>query len=95
MAKSQYNGDSPFPSPFSEYPGMSGSPETIPVKSASFPVIPAIEASPVPAPYILNGGTAMYIGESIDCARRLRDHGAADATPCPDGISPSTTSSID
>jgi hypothetical protein len=38
----------------------------------------------------------MYIGESIDCARRLRDHGAADATSCPDGIFPSTTtSSID
>ena len=95
MAKSQYSGDSPFPSAISERPGRSGSPEIIPVRPASFPAIPAIEASPVPAPYILNGGAAMYIGESIDCARRLRDHGAADATPCPDGISPSTTSSID
>jgi hypothetical protein len=96
MAKSQYNGDSPFPSPISERPGTSGSPEIIPVRPASFPPMPAIEASPVPTPYILTGGAAMYIGESIDCARRLRDHGAADATPCPDGISPSTpTSSID
>lgn len=96
MAKSQYNGDSPFASPISERPGMSGSPEIIPVKPASFPPMPAIGASPVPAPYILNGGATMYIGESIDCARRLRDHGAVDATPCPDGISPSTTtSSID
>jgi hypothetical protein len=90
MAKSQYNGDSPFPSPISERPGMSGSPEITPVKPASFPAMPATEASPVPAPYILNGSA--YIGESIDCARRLRDHGA-DATPCPDGISPSTTTS--
>ena len=92
MAKSQYNGDSPFPSPFSMRPGLSGSPETIPVKPASFPAMPAIEASSVPAPYILTGGAAMYIGESIDCARRLRDH-AADATSCPGGIFPSTTTS--
>ena len=95
MAKNQYSGDSPFPSLFSEQPDMSGSPETIPVKFVPFPALPAIEASSMPPPYILNGGAAMYIGESIDCARRLRDHGAADATPCPDGISPSTTSSID
>ncbi|SIO37936.1 hypothetical protein SAMN05443247_04624 [Bradyrhizobium erythrophlei] len=95
MANGQYNGDSPFPSPFSEHPGMSGSPETFPAKPASFPAIPAIEASSVPAPYILNGGAAMYIGESIDCAHRLRDHGAADTTPRPDGTSPTTISSID
>jgi hypothetical protein len=94
MAKSQYNGDSPFPSPFSEHPGMSGSPETIPVKPAAFPVIPAIEASPMPAPYILSGGASRYIGASIDCARRLRDHGAADAAP-PLGGASSTTTSID
>ena len=94
MAKSQYNGDSPFPSPFSMRPGLSGSPETIPVKPASFPAMPAIEASSVPAPYILTGGAAMYIGESIDCARRLRDHGAADAAP-PLGGASSTTTSID
>ncbi|MEH2562402.1 hypothetical protein [Bradyrhizobium sp. AZCC 2289] len=96
MAKSQYNGDSPFPSPFSEHPGMSGSPETIPVTSIPFPTRPAIEASSMPAAYILKDSAAMYIGKTVDCARRLRDRGAANATPCPDGISPSTpTSSID
>jgi hypothetical protein len=92
MAKSQYNGDSPFPSPFSEQPGMSGSPETIPVKPAAFPVIRAIEASPMPAPYILNGGAAMCIGESMDCSRRLGDHGAADAKPSQGRAFPITTS---
>jgi hypothetical protein len=74
---------------------MSGSPETTPVTSISFPALPAIEASPAPAHYILNGGAAMCIGESIDYARRLRDHCAADSAPCPDGVSSSTTSSID
>jgi hypothetical protein len=95
MAKSQYSGDSPFPSPISVHPGRSGGPEIIPVKPASFPAMPTIEASSVPAPYVLNGGAAMYTGESIDYARRLRDHGAADATPRPDGTSPTTISSID
>jgi hypothetical protein len=91
MAKSQYNGDSQFPSQISERPGMSASLEIILVKPAFVPAMPAIEASPVPTPYILTGGPAIYIGESTDCARRLRDHGAADAMLCPDGISPSTT----
>jgi hypothetical protein len=95
MAKSQYSGDSPFPSPISVRPGRSGSPEIIPVKPASFPAMPAIEASSVPAPYVLSGGAAMYTGESVDYARRLRDHGVADATPRPDRVSPSTTSAID
>lgn len=95
MAKSQYSGDSPFPSRFSERPGMSGSPETIPVKPASFPAMPPSETSSMPAPYVLNGGAAMYTGESVDCARRLRDHGAAYATPRSDRVSPSTTSTID
>ena len=92
MAKSQYSGDSPFPSPFSERPGMPGSPVTLPVQRAPFPALPAIVASSMPPPYLLSGGAAMYIGESIDCARRLRDHGAADATPRLGGAFPTTTS---
>jgi hypothetical protein len=91
MAKSQYSGDSPFPSPISVHPGRSGSPEAIPVKPTSFPAMPAIEASSVPAPHVRSGGAAMYTGESVDYARRLRDHGVADATPCPDRVSPSTS----
>jgi|HubBroStandDraft_6_1064221.scaffolds.fasta_scaffold2830802_1 hypothetical protein len=94
MAKSHYNGDSPSPSPFSEHPGMSGGPETFPVKPAPFPALSAIAAPSMPMPYILNGGTAMYIGESMDCSRRLRDHIAADATPRQSEPF-STTSSID
>lgn len=92
MAKSHYSGDSPFPSLFSERPGMSDRPEIIPVKPASFPAMPAIEPLSVPSPYVLNGVGAMYMGASVDYARRLRDHGVADATPRPDRISPSTTS---
>lgn len=95
MAKSQYSGDSPFPSRFSEYPGMSGSSGTVPVKPASFPAMPPTAALSMPAPYVLNGDAAMYTGESVDCARRLRNHGAAYATPRPDRVSPSTTSTID
>lgn len=94
MAKSQYNGDSPFPSAFSEHSGMSGRSETFPGKLVPIPDTPAIETSSLPAPYILDGGAAMYIGESMDCSRRLRDHGAADATPRQSGAFP-TTSSID
>ena len=93
MAKSQYSGDSPFPSPISVHPGRSGGPEIIPVKPASFPAMPTIEASSVPAPYVLNGGAAMYIGKTVDCVSRLRDHGVADATPPLGGVSP--TASID
>ncbi|MEY9419436.1 hypothetical protein ABIF69_005878 [Bradyrhizobium japonicum] len=92
MAKNQYSGDSPFPSRFSECPGMSGSSGTVPVKPAS---LPASSALSMPARYVLNGGAAMYTGESVDCARRLRDHGAAYATPRPDRVSPSTTTTID
>ena len=40
-------------------------------------------------------GAAWYTGESVDYARRLRDHGAADTTPHPARVSPSTTSTID
>jgi hypothetical protein len=92
MAKSQYNGDSPFPSPFSMRPGLSGSPETIPVKPASFPAMPAIKAPCVPPPCVLKDGAAMYIGESIDCSRRLRDHVVADATARSSEPFPTTTS---
>lgn len=95
MAKSQYSGDSPFPSLFSEHPGMSGRSETFPVKLVPIPATPAIETPSMPAPYILNGGAAMYIGESMDCSRRLRDHGAAHVTPRQSGAFPTTTSSID
>jgi hypothetical protein len=95
MAKSHYNGDSPFPSPFSEHPGMSGSPETVPVKPAYFPAMPAIAASSMPPPYVLKDGAAMYIGESMDCSRRLRDHGATNATPRESEPLPTTTTSID
>jgi hypothetical protein len=92
MAKTHYNGDSPFPSPFSEHPGKSGGPETFPVQHVPFPALPAIQASSMPSPYILNGGAAMYIGESIDCSRRLRDHGAANAKPRQGRAFPTTTS---
>lgn len=95
MAKSQYSGDSPFPSRFSECPGMSGSSGTVPVKPASFPAMRLSEAASMPATYVLNGGAAMYTGESVDYARRLRDRGAGYATPCPDRGSPSITSTID
>ncbi|MET3159997.1 hypothetical protein [Bradyrhizobium diazoefficiens] len=95
MAKSQYSGDSPFPSRFSECPGMSGKSGTVPVKPPSFPAMPASAALSMPAPYVLDGGAAMYTGESVDCARRLRDRGAAYATPRPDRVSPSTTTTID
>jgi hypothetical protein len=93
MANGQYNGDSPFPSPSSEHPGMSGSPETIPVTSIPFPALPAIEVSSMPAAYILKDSAAMYIGKTVDCVSRLRDHGVADATPPLGGVSP--TASID
>jgi hypothetical protein len=79
MAKTQYNGDSPFPSLFSEHPGMSGSPETIPVTSIPFPALPAIEASSMPAAYILKDGAAMCIGETAHCVSRLWDHDVAGA----------------
>jgi hypothetical protein len=96
MAKSQYNGDSPFPSPFSEHPGMSRSPETIPVTSIPFPALPAIEASSMPAAYILKDGAAMYIGETAHCVSRLRDHDVAGAMTRLGEASPSTTTtSID
>lgn len=94
MAKSHYNGDSPFPSPFSEYPRTSASSETIPVEPVFVPAVPAIETSLMPATYILSGGADLYIGES-DCTRRLRDHGVADPAPRLDRASPSTTSIID
>jgi hypothetical protein len=95
MAKSQYNGDSPFPSPFSEHPGKSGGPEMFPVLNVPFPALLAIRASSMPSPYILNGSAAMYIGESTDCLRRLRDHGAVDAKARQDRAFPTTTSFID
>lgn len=94
MAKSKYNGDSPFPSPFSARPGMSGSPKSSAVKPIAFPALSAIEAPSVTASYIRNGSAAMYIGESIDYARRLRDHGAVHATR-PQGGATSITTSID
>lgn len=90
MAECQYNGDSPFPPPFSQRPGMPGSPESYPVQPVAFPALPAIEAPSVTASYILNGSAAMYIGESIDWTRRLRDHGAVDATPPRAGLTPTT-----
>jgi hypothetical protein len=72
---------------------MTGSPETVPVKTASFPAMPA-KSSSVPASYALSGGAAWYTGESVDYARLLRDHGAADTTPHPARVSPSTASTI-
>lgn len=90
MAKSQYSGDSPFPSPISVHPGRSGSPEIIPMKPVSFPAMPAIEASSMPASYILSGGATMYMGES-DCTRRLREHRVADATSPKGGAFPTTS----
>jgi hypothetical protein len=91
MAKTQYNGDSPFPSPFLEHPGMSGSPETIPVTSIPFPALPAIEASSLPAFYILKDSGAMYVGETAHCVSRLRDHDVNSATTRLGEASPSTT----
>jgi hypothetical protein len=91
MAKSQYNGDSPFPSPFLEHPGMSGSPETIPVTSIPFPARPAIEASSLPAFCILNDSGAMYVGETAHCVSRLRDHDVNGATTRLGEASPTTT----
>jgi hypothetical protein len=96
MAKSQYNGDSPFPSPFLEHPGMSGSPETIPVASIPFPALPAIEASSLPAFYILKDSGAMYVGETAHCVSRLRHHDVNGATTRLGEASPSsTTTAID
>jgi hypothetical protein len=92
MAKSHYSGDSPFPPPFSEYPGMTGSSETFPVELTPFPALPAIAAPFMPTPYILKEGAAVYIGESMDCARRMRDRVVAEATPCSGGPFPTITS---
>ncbi len=95
MANSQYSGDSPFPPPISVQPGMSGGPEIIAAKPACVPAMPAIALPLMPAPYVLSGGTAMYTGESAGYARRLLDHGAADATPRPDPVAPFPTPTID
>lgn len=95
MAKSQYSGDSPFPSPISERHGISGSPETIPVTSIPFPALPAIEPSSMPALYILKDSPTMYVGEGVDYMRRLREHGVADPTPRPGVTFPLTASTID
>ena len=62
MAKSHYSGDSPFPSPSSEPPRISGGSETFPVKPAPFPALPAIAAPFMPPPCVLKDGAAMYIG---------------------------------
>lgn len=91
MATSQYNGDSPFPSPFLEHPGRSGSSETIPVTSVPFPALPTIEASSMPAAYILKDNAAMYVGETAHCVSRLRDHGGAGAPTRLGAASPTTT----
>jgi hypothetical protein len=90
MAKSQYSGDSPFPPPISVQPGMSGSPEIIPAKPTSILAVPAMGASSAPASYVLNGST--YTGESVDYARRLRDHRARKGTLSTGRVLPSTTS---
>jgi hypothetical protein len=98
MAKSQYNGDSPFPSPSpsSEHPGISGGPETFPVLNVPFPALPAIRASSVPAFYILKDNGAMYVGKTVDCLSRLRDHDVAGATArLGEASSSTTTSAID
>ncbi|MBR1214632.1 hypothetical protein [Bradyrhizobium sp. JYMT SZCCT0180] len=96
MAKSQYNGDSPFPSPFLEHPGMSGSPETIPVTTIPFPALPATEASSMPAFYILKDSGAMYVGETAHCVSRLRDHDVDGATTrLGEASPPPTTTAID
>jgi hypothetical protein len=95
MAKTQYNGDSPFPSPFLEHPGMSGSPETIPVTTIPFPALLASEASSLPAAYILKDSAAMYVGETAHCVSRLRDHDVNGATTRLGEASPSITTAID
>ena len=92
MAKSHYSGDSPFASPWSEHPRISGGSETFPVKPAPFPALPAIAAPFMPPPYILKDGAAVYIGESTDCSRRLRDHVVAYSTPRSSEPFPTTTS---
>ncbi|MDT4740668.1 hypothetical protein [Bradyrhizobium sp. WYCCWR 12699] len=43
-------------------------------------------------PYVLKDGAVMYIGESMDCSRRLRDHGATNATLRKSELFPTTTS---
>ena len=94
MAKRQYNADSASLPPLSLRPGMPGSRMEDPVKLVSFPALPANDALPVPATYVLAGGANMYVGESAHLGRRLPDHGAADAEPGPSGAF-LTTSSID
>ena len=59
---------------------MSGSTGTLPIHCVPFPALPAIDVVSLPTPYILKDGAAVYIGESMDCSRRLRDHGAPDPT---------------
>ncbi|MVT54242.1 hypothetical protein GPL17_27685 [Bradyrhizobium yuanmingense] len=90
MAKSQYSGDSPSLSLFSVQPGMSGSPEIILAKHTSFLAMRAMGASSAPASYVMNATT--YAGESVDYARRLRDHRALKATLRTGRVLPSTTS---
>lgn len=87
MAKCQYSGDSPSLSLVSVQAGMSGSPEINPVKSTSVLAMPAMGTSFVS--YVLNGCT--YAGESVDHARRLRDHRARPTTLGADRVLPSTT----
>ena len=91
MAKCHYNGDSSFLSPVSEHHGMSGSPETIPVTYVPFPALPAIEASSMPAFFILKDSGAVYVGETVDCLSRLRDHDVAGATTRLGETSPTST----
>jgi hypothetical protein len=92
MAKSHHNGDSSFPSPLSEYPGISGSSGMFPAKPTPFRARPAAAASSMPTPYILKDGAAMHIGKSMYCSRRLRDIGATNATPRESEPLPTTTS---
>jgi hypothetical protein len=94
MAKSQYNADSaPLP-PLSLRSGMPGSRQTDAVEIVSFPALPANDALPMPAAYILAGGASSYVGESAHLGRRLPAHGAFEAQADLSGAFP-PTSSID
>jgi hypothetical protein len=94
MAKSQYNADSASLPPLPLRPGMPGSRQTDAVEIVSFPALPANDALPMPATYILVGGAKSYVGESAHLERRLPARGAFEAQPNLSGAFP-TTSSID
>jgi hypothetical protein len=94
MANDHHYCDSPFPSLISEHRAESGMPGIVAAKPAFFAALPEGQAPSAPTPYVLSDSTAMYIGHSTDCDRRLQDRGAADTTPSLDPAFPSTTTTI-